>query len=131
MFDISVTTQFSAAHQIPGYPGACARLHGHNWKVEVTIRAISLDHLGMALDYHQAEMMLAPIIAELDHTHLNDHPFFSDKTTTSENVAYFIYSRMKQALMGDLHEKERKLRLIAVTVYETDIYRTTYRETDG
>jgi len=131
LFDISVTTQFSAAHQIPGYPGACARLHGHNWKVEVTIRAISLDHLGMALDYHQAEMMLAPIIAELDHTHLNDHPFFSDKTTTSENVAYFIYSRMKQALMGDIHEKERKLRLVAVTVYETDIYRTTYRETDG
>ena len=130
MFDISVTTQFSAAHQIPGYPGACARLHGHNWKVEVTIRATTLDHLGMALDYHQAEMMLSPIISELDHTHLNDHPFFSDKTTTSENVAYFIYSRMKQALLDDPQAKERKLHLATVTVYETDIYRTTYRETD-
>lgn len=131
MFDISVTTQFSAAHQIPGYPGACARLHGHNWKVEVTIGAITLDHLGMALDYHQAEKMLSPIISELDHTHLNEHPFFSDKTTTSENVAFFIHSRMKQALSEDLQAKERKLRLIAVTVYETDIYRTTYREIDG
>lgn len=131
MFDITVTTQFSAAHQIPGYPGACARLHGHNWKIEVTIRALTLDHLGMALDYHQAEQMLFPIISELDHTNLNDHPFFSGRTTTSENVAFFIHSRMKQALGNDLQAKNRKLSLMAVTVYETDIYRTTYRETDG
>jgi hypothetical protein len=38
---------------------------------------------------------------------------------------------MKQALGNDLQAKNRKLSLMAVTVYETDIYRTTYRETDG
>ncbi len=126
MFDISVTTQFSAAHQIPGYPGACARLHGHNWKVEATIRAETLDPLGMALDYHQAEILISPIIGELDHTHLNDHPFFQDRTTTSENVAFFIYSRLKKSL--EAFSGNKGLRLVEVTIYETDQYRTTYRE---
>ena len=42
MFELKVRTHFSAAHKILEHPGKCARLHGHNWNVDVTVQAKSL-----------------------------------------------------------------------------------------
>jgi len=47
MFELRVGTDFSAAHSIRGHKGRCAKLHGHNWKVEVFLRSGKLDKLGM------------------------------------------------------------------------------------
>src|SRR5512141_1368611 len=37
IFEVSVETNFSAAHALRGYQGDCARLHGHNWTVRVSV----------------------------------------------------------------------------------------------
>lgn len=42
---------FAAAHRLRGYPGKCADLHGHNYTVEVFMRAPKLDALGMVIDF--------------------------------------------------------------------------------
>jgi len=42
---------FNAAHRIPGHSGKCAYLHGHTYRLEVTVSAAELDALGMVMDF--------------------------------------------------------------------------------
>ncbi len=127
MFLISVTATFAASHVIPGYPGLCSRLHGHNWTVDVSWASDGLDPLGMAMDFHEAEALLAPLIRELDHSHLNDHPFFRDRPPTSEQVAFFLYMRLKETMSSRTSPSSVRLDQVAVT--EMAPYRAVYRET--
>jgi 6-pyruvoyltetrahydropterin/6-carboxytetrahydropterin synthase len=122
-----VASTFAASHIIPGYPGLCSRLHGHNWTVDVSWSSEGLDPLGMAMDFHEAEALLAPVIRELDHSHLNDHPFFHNRPPTSEQVAFFIYGRLKEAM--STMNKSSAVRLDQVAVTEMAPFRAVYRET--
>ena len=124
-FSVSVKRTFAASHMIEGYPGLCARLHGHNWTVEAVFSTNALNHLGMAVDFHEIERWLDPVIREVDHSHLNDHPFFTDKTTTAENIALFFFRALSSAL-GKSPEKDLSLR--QVSVWEMEGYRATYEE---
>ncbi len=128
MFLISVSATFAASHVIPGYPGICSRLHGHNWTVDVTWASDRLNPLGMAMDFHEAESLMAPIVREIDHSHLNDHPFFKDRSPTSENVALLFFGRLKEAMTGS-DAFPPHIRLDQVSVGEMVPYRATYRET--
>ncbi|HET97997.1 MAG TPA: 6-carboxytetrahydropterin synthase QueD [Desulfurivibrio alkaliphilus] len=122
MFDIFTTTHFSSAHHLRDYPGNCEKPHGHNWKVEVTIRADSLDQLGMGLDFRDLKGALKPIIDQLDHRDLNQHPAFADHNPSSENIAKHIFDELKKALTT------KRYRPYQVTVLETDACGVTYRE---
>ena len=51
MYELSVRQGFSAAHCLEGYPGSCANMHGHNYTVEVFVRASELSHIGIAMDF--------------------------------------------------------------------------------
>ena len=51
MHHIFIKTHFSAGHHLRNYPGNCEKPHGHNWKVEVTVKANDLDELGMGIDF--------------------------------------------------------------------------------
>ncbi len=124
-FSVSARRSFAASHIIVGYPGLCARLHGHNWTVEATFRTSELDALGMAFDFHEIERFLDPLVAELDHTHLNDHPFFSDRTTTAENIALYFYRGLVRNLSVSSHPGVSVAR---VSVCEMDGYVATYEE---
>lgn len=129
MFLISVTATFAASHILPGYPGLCSNLHGHNWTVEVSWSTEGLDPLGMALDFHEAETLLSPLIKELDHSHLNDHPFFRERLPTSEQVAFFLYTRLKESMFTRRMTPNVHLDQVAVT--EMAPYRAIYREISG
>jgi 6-pyruvoyltetrahydropterin/6-carboxytetrahydropterin synthase len=128
VFLISVTATFAASHILPGYPGLCSKLHGHNWTVEVAWSSQGLDPLGMALDFHEAETLLGPLIKELDHSHLNDHPFFRERLPTSEQVAFFLYTRLKEIMSS---RTDSTVRLDQVAVTEMAPYKAIYRETSG
>ena len=51
MHKVSVIDYFSAAHNLRGYKGKCEELHGHNWKVEVSLESARLDKTGMVVDF--------------------------------------------------------------------------------
>ncbi|MDA8112301.1 MAG: 6-carboxytetrahydropterin synthase [Nitrospiraceae bacterium] len=125
-FSVSVKRTFAASHRIDGYPGLCARLHGHNWTIEAVFATDRLNPLGMAVDFHEIERRLDPLLLEVDHSHLNDHPFFCDKSTTAENIALFFYRGLAASLDG---EKMEGLKLCQVSVWEMEGYRATYEET--
>ncbi|MBI3991349.1 MAG: 6-carboxytetrahydropterin synthase, partial [Candidatus Omnitrophica bacterium] len=50
MYNIRVELYFSSAHYLRGYKGKCEDLHGHNWKVEVTVEAKEPDKIGLVMD---------------------------------------------------------------------------------
>ena len=51
MFELSVKGDFASAHFLRGYEGKCKTLHGHTWKVELTIESDKLDKIGMVADF--------------------------------------------------------------------------------
>ena len=50
-YQLKVVTDFASAHTLRDYPGACSRMHGHNWKVELEAVATQLDDIGMGVDF--------------------------------------------------------------------------------
>lgn len=122
---VRVNTDFAAAHVLRGYDGACERIHGHTWKVEVEVVAHELDALGMGIDTHELSAALATIVGELDHRMLNDVPPFDEVNPTAENVASLIYGRLARVLQASCGER---VRMRAVTVRENDRSSVTYAE---
>lgn len=98
MFELDIHREFSAAHSLRGYNGDCSRLHGHNWTVQVFIRSEKLDEVGIAMDFKLLKKDLDAVLAELDHQNLNEHPYFKERNATSENLAVYIYNRLKPGI---------------------------------
>lgn len=63
---------FDAAHNLPKYRGRCERLHGHTWRMQVTVeRAVQRD--GMAFDFVRLkEIVESRVVGRLDHGYIND-----------------------------------------------------------
>ena len=120
MFHIFVETHFSAGHHLRNYPGNCERPHGHNWKVEITVKASKLDELGMGVDFRTLKNSLGRVMDDLDHRNLNEHPEFIDKNPSSENIAVLIFNRLKNDIKSDRYH------LYSVTVRETENTGVTY-----
>lgn len=127
MFRMSVEGRFSAAHQIRGHTGPCCRLHGHNYGVEVHLAGDELDGLGMLIDYGDIKRALAEVLAPLDHAYLNDIAPFTTVNPTSEEIARYLYHRLREALLST-DDLRRRVRLQEVVVYETEKQGVGYGE---
>jgi hypothetical protein len=55
-FSCLVYMNFSAAHALKGYQGDCARIHGHNWIIEVFVKCHELDEIGKKINSEQARV---------------------------------------------------------------------------
>jgi len=122
MFEVSVSMNFSAAHNLRGYQGKCEALHGHNWKVEVVLRADRLDKIGMVEDFTFIKGKLKEILALFDHKYLNTLSYFKKMNPTSENIAKIVYGKMKERMKGS------SVLVDCVKVWETDTSVASYRE---
>ncbi len=103
------------------YHGKCEALHGHNYKVFVHVRGAELNEGGMLLDFTQLKAALKKVLAGLDHTNLNDNPFF-DQNPSAERIALYIC----QNVQAELDAQKKGVRLYSVDVFETDKNRATY-----
>lgn len=94
MFTISKQFHFSASHIIEGLPEShpCARLHGHNYIVEIVLQSKTLDNIGFIVDYGDLKPFKEIIDQELDHRHLND---VIAGSTSAESIAYYLYQKAK------------------------------------
>jgi 6-pyruvoyltetrahydropterin/6-carboxytetrahydropterin synthase len=97
-FRIGITRTFSAAHLLRGYKGKCEALHGHNWKVEIQVCANRLDTQGMVLDFGVLKQHTDDLLGELDHTLINDHPYFQQHNPSSEELARYLYRELEKRL---------------------------------
>jgi 6-pyruvoyltetrahydropterin/6-carboxytetrahydropterin synthase len=84
---------FSASHRLAHLPEGhqCARMHGHNYVVEIELsaRPDELTAAGFVRDYAELDDFKKWVDAELDHRHLNDQ--VSDMNPSAENIAIWIY----------------------------------------
>lgn len=68
MLSITITVEsLPYAHRLHGYNGRCARVHGHNARVEVTIEADALDAQGFVMDFYILRALLARVLNRFDH----------------------------------------------------------------
>jgi 6-pyruvoyltetrahydropterin/6-carboxytetrahydropterin synthase len=121
-FEIHVKTDFSAAHRLDGYPGDCARTHGHNWIVEVHVQCLRLNEIGIGIDFRDIKKALGEVLLGLDHLDLNALEAFRDVNPSSENVARHIY----RELAGKLDDGNVKV--VRAGVWETEGAGASYWE---
>lgn len=122
MYELMIESQFSAAHQLRGYKGKCEDLHGHNWRVQVSVASDKLDDLGMVIDFHELKAITGDVISSLDHSFLNDVFPFTERNPSSENIARWIYESIKKKI------RKKQCKLSSVTVWENETSSATYYE---
>ena len=120
MYEVKVKKSFSGAHKLRGYRGKCEELHGHNWLVEVTVRAGDLDDIDIALDFAELKVGLREVLAVLDHKYLNDVPPFDKVNPTSERLAGYVFEQMGKRINDD------RVKVARVDVWETEENRASY-----
>ncbi|HDR14195.1 MAG TPA: 6-carboxytetrahydropterin synthase QueD [Desulfobacteraceae bacterium] len=101
MYEVSITSRFSAAHQLEEFEGGCERLHGHNWKVEVTVGGSSLDGAGLVMDFRELKKHTGEIINTLDHNFLNELEAFRSVNPSSENIARYLFDNLSDRINND------------------------------
>ena len=108
---------FEAAHLLPKAPEGhkCRRLHGHSFRVEVTVEGEVDPATGWLLDYGEIKRLIEPLRAQLDHYYLNEVKGLEN--ATSENLAIYIWNALRPTIP----------QLSAVTVWETADGKCTYR----
>ena len=99
-FAIEVETSFAAAHAIV-LGGVRERLHGHNWRVQVSVGGDALDGEELLCDFHAIEGMLAAAVSPFRDGNLNESPPFDRTNPTAEalarHVARELSNRLKSA----------------------------------
>ncbi|WP_423747875.1 6-carboxytetrahydropterin synthase QueD [Fundidesulfovibrio terrae] len=123
LFRLTVTDDFSSAHCLRNYKGPCEALHGHNFVVEAVFEGDRLTQdTEMLMDFKELKGFLKQVLDKLDHTHLNNVPYFQRRNPTAENLARYIYWELGRLLEGQpaqVHE---------VSVFEKATSKATYFE---
>jgi 6-pyruvoyltetrahydropterin/6-carboxytetrahydropterin synthase len=109
---------FEAAHHLPnvGEGHRCSNVHGHSYRVELTLAGPIDPHTGFVIDFFEVERAFAPVLGQLDHQHLNlvgglENP-------TAENIAQWVWNETRASLPS----------LALVRVFETPL---CWAEYDG
>jgi len=120
MFEITVYSHFSGAHRLRYLHGKCEELHGHNWKVEASVVSGRLNKEGVVIDFKILKQKVEKVLKSLDHSYLNDLPYFSGKEPSSENIAKYVFDKLKGELKGHPATLKR------VTAWESEAASATY-----
>ncbi len=121
MFQLTVHDYFSSAHQLKGYRGKCEAVHGHNWRVEVTVQGEVLNGIGLLMDFTDLKKLLKSVIDPMDHVMLNDFGGLRSENPSSEIIARYIFNQMKGGLPAGIA-------MHSVTVWESENARALYCE---
>jgi 6-pyruvoyltetrahydropterin/6-carboxytetrahydropterin synthase len=101
--------KFEAAHVLPHHAGKCSRLHGHSYRLDVTVDGplqSSGPATGMVVDFDLlGQTVRTTVIEALDHRSLNDLV----ENPTSENIVAWIWHELAP----------RVPQLVELTLWET------------
>jgi len=126
--NVSVTKifRFEAAHRLPDHDGQCRNLHGHTYKVEVTVSGeihTSGPQNGMVIDFGRiSKIWKTRLEPRLDHQYLNET---IDPYPTAERLAIVISTVITDEFTAPAFEG---LELVSIRVWETE---TAYAEYFG
>ena len=101
MYEVTVKTGFSAAHQLRYYDGKYENLHGHNWTAIVTMETKELDKIGLGVDFVILKKNVADILSRLDYKNINEVPPFDKINPSAENLARWLFQSLAQEINTD------------------------------
>jgi 6-pyruvoyltetrahydropterin/6-carboxytetrahydropterin synthase len=123
MYEVFVDETFAAAHNLRNYKGKCENLHGHNYKVRVTLSGAELDATGLLYDFVHLKQVIHTVIHSLDHKYLNEVAPFDVLNPSAENIARHIYDEA----VKQMHQAPSGAAIASITVWETETSAATYR----
>jgi len=124
MFSVTRLIHFCYGHRLMDYEGKCRHPHGHNGKIEITMKGSKLDKRGMVMDFEDIKQTVQKWVdSELDHKMLlnkkdplvrilqdmGEPVVVMDGNPTAENIAKLIFE----------HAKKRGLPVVNVRIWET------------
>jgi len=116
---ISKEFHFDAAHNLIHYNGKCERLHGHTYRLRVTLEGYPDKKTGMIIDFIEfSRIVKERIIDKLDHSYINE----LIEQTTAENISEWIWKQLEPSL------KSERYHLYEITIWETETSFITLRE---
>ena len=95
MYEVTIKTGFSAAHQLRYYDGKYENLHGHNWIAIVVVAAEDLDEIGLGIDFVQLKKRTNDILKKLDYQNINKVPPFDKQNPSAENIARWVFKELE------------------------------------
>ncbi len=122
MFRLRIITSFASAHNLINYQGECENLHGHNWKVEVSVTAKELDNAGLGIDFKILKAETNKLLKTLDHKYLNELAPFTELSPSSENIAKYLFYELGNTLNNS------NVKVEEITVWESDFASATFCE---
>jgi len=123
MFEVTVDETFSSGHALRGYKGKCENVHGHNYKVRVTLEGPQLDSVGLLCDFTHLKRVIREIVGGVDHKFLNDMAPFDVINPSAENLAKYFYDETTR----QMNAMPEGARVTSITIWETDTTSATYR----
>ena len=105
---------FAAAHHLPKYKGKCKNVHGHTFKLFVTVK-LRVDYMGtkegMIVDFSELKRIVNYLLEDIDHTDLNKT---CCSLPTAENLVGIIKKKLDDCFLNEpfylsklrLHESE-------------------------
>ncbi len=125
MYKMGIEDEFEAIHFLKGDFGPETRLHGHRYRVQVTIEGKELDEFGMVFDISRLKEGLKEILNGLHYHNLNEVEGLKEVNPTVENVCKYIYEKLAHALSA---KGKGQTKGLEVTVWESPTAFASYRE---
>jgi len=127
MFEVTVEQTFAAGHALRNYHGKSEDVHGHNYRVRVTVEGAELDSTGLLVDFLEVNSLITGAVGYLDHRFINDLAPFDQINPSAENIAKYFYDRINGGLKQGGLTNEVPVRISAIQVWETDTSSAVYR----
>ena len=104
MYQLTTHASFDSAHFLSGYEGKCSNIHGHRWKLEVTVQSETLEQLKddikkLADEFDHSLIIEDGTLKEKTVEALKEENFkmiFVDFRPTAESFAKYFYDRVKE-----------------------------------
>lgn len=122
-FLLSAEARFSAAHTLPGID-MCDRMHGHNWRVRLTVRVepSGLGEVGMGVDFRVIEQIARDTVEGFEHRYLNELEPFVERPPSAERLAEVVCDMAADRLAKEAPQAK----VDHVEVWEMPEYRVVY-----
>jgi len=138
VYNVTRTFRVPVGHRLSNHLGLCKNIHGHNLKIQVSVKIKTLNEKSMVIDFSDLKDIVNKILAELDHSLLlnnSDHEYINavrgltkivliNGEPTAENLCYYLFVEITTKLL-DLHPP---LEVNFVRIWESD---DAYAEYNG
>lgn len=125
MFEVTVEQTFAAGHALREYKGKCENVHGHNYRIQITVEGEKLNRIGLLVDFVELKKVVRQVMERLDHQFINDLEPFTVLNPSAENLAKYFYDEVSERMPDN--NGDAPTRISQVKIWETDTSIAVFR----